>query len=425
MSRRELNRTDESTTSITSSLAEMKSTAMSYFTESIVFDDQKLRESSPQYVLNRMLSTKSWISTTSSTAMADQAAFEDITLGKFHEIGRGQCGSVWSRVGNTKVLKIPNAHTDQDRLWVDACVHKQVQEAFEQAPSVYRQNICIPRMEKWVRPQDVRFWTEYNSFFPSHAGTPNYGLLSERIFALPFPVREAIVDALCPKKFKCKKEEILADPINKNCLVRIYLGRRDVEMRAKSSSFRLRNFELLVNEMEVLGLDTSYYAEIMADALAILHWRAGIDGNDVEFILGSSPMSTNPLLAAEMAATDKDGPFGLPGFEFDFKKRSVHMWLIDFNMCHRIDIDDKDRTLDLLTKAFWFNDPYYPRPVSEQPSDVEMWQKFSRRYLNTSAAFTTNSLPKKFIEAIEAAGEERREKIKQQGKSSLFGEVMK
>lgn len=39
-------------------------------------------------------------------------------------------------------------------------------------------------------------------------------------------------------------------------------------------------------------IDTSSFAQVMAQTLAILHWKAGVDENDVEFILASAPLST-------------------------------------------------------------------------------------------------------------------------------------
>lgn len=41
--------------------------------------------------------------------------------------------------------------------------------------------------------------------------------------------------------------------------------------------------------------------------------------------------------------------------------RPVHMWLLDFNQCGAISLDDVG--VDSVVKAFWENDPYYPRPV--------------------------------------------------------------
>jgi hypothetical protein len=43
--------------------------------------------------------------------------------------------------------------------------------------------------------------------------------------------------------------------------------------------------------MEQLGISTNdmhQYAQSMAEALAMMHWVAGIDGNDVEFVLAPS-----------------------------------------------------------------------------------------------------------------------------------------
>ena len=42
--------------------------------------------------------------------------------------------------------------------------------------------------------------------------------------------------------------------------------------------------------MEELGIpecDITGYARSMAEALAVMHWDAGVDGNDVEFVLAA------------------------------------------------------------------------------------------------------------------------------------------
>jgi hypothetical protein len=39
--------------------------------------------------------------------------------------------------------------------------------------------------------------------------------------------------------------------------------------------------------MDELDLDAKEYAEAIAEGLAILHWGAGVDGREVEFVLGS------------------------------------------------------------------------------------------------------------------------------------------
>jgi hypothetical protein len=48
--------------------------------------------------------------------------------------------------------------------------------------------------------------------------------MSERIFPLPHPLREALVRSFAPSAVK--KSDVLMLDTNKDCLVRVYLGRR-------------------------------------------------------------------------------------------------------------------------------------------------------------------------------------------------------
>ena len=70
------------------------------------------------------------------------------------------------------------------------------------------------------------------------------------------------------------------------------------------NTFRLRNFDMTVNEMEFLRLDTGLYAETMARTLAIIHWKAKLDANDVEFVFGAAPKIRMRATAAELEASN-------------------------------------------------------------------------------------------------------------------------
>ena len=93
---------------------------------------------------------------------------------------------------------------------------------------------------------------------------------------------------LCPPAIQRDRRGFLNRDDNRNCLFRIYLGRRATNRTRPASRFGLRNFPLHVNEVEELKLDTAMCARMMAQTLAILHWAAEIDANDVEFVLGGS-----------------------------------------------------------------------------------------------------------------------------------------
>lgn len=268
-----------------------------------------------------------------------------------------------------------------------------------------------------------QWWNSRLNLFPSEYQSPTYGLVSQRIFPLPAPVRSAIIDTFCPKQLR---KSVQQDPSNRDCLVRLYLGKREPGKRAQEKSFRLRNFPLMVNDLEELKIEALGFARVMADALAILHWSAKVDGNDIEFVLGSASTETLYRTAVgpeELKYITKDSPAHNRA-DFDFTKRHIHVWLLDFNQCVTFDEENDPDWLQLLTRAFWFNDPYYPRPVSDHPADTALWESFAERYLYASQHLTNSAGPARFIQKIEEEGKERRTMISKQGKDSLLGALM-
>lgn len=299
-------------------------------------------------------------------------------------------------------MKITN-EGKEEQLWNDYCNHADIEEVFMETFSGFRGNINVPTLGNWIGCRNKMFWDEHRRHFPEASVLPTTGFLSERIFPVPLPVRAAIVDAFAPKDVKRSKESFLGQQENKDCLIRVYLGRR--QSRPASNTFRLRNFDMTINEMEVLRLDTVLYAETLAETLAIIHWKAKLDANDVEFVFGSAPAQRRRPAAAELRQTNRSDVERLAS-EVDFRHRSIGIWLLDFDQCKTF-AEDEDGVRQ-LERGFYFNDPYYPRPISEHPQDVALWNVFKKRYLATSAAFTTSEMPTQFIDAVEAEGRKRR-----------------
>ena len=325
------------------------------------------------------------------------------------QIGYGQCGQVWSLGGTPYVLKTPQKGK-KDQLFNDFCRHHQVQAAFAQVPFELREHINLTQCEAWIHPTSDQFWRGFSAV----NSDPTYGLISTRIEPVPVWVRGAIVNNLAPKT--TKKSVLLAEPANHDCLVRLYLGRRG-HRTLKSGEFRLRNFPLEVDDMEILGLDTSLYARVMAHSLAALHWKARVDANDVEFVLGS-----NPLIARRAPVSwQQYEELGLDDCKIsspkvDLCRSSVAIWLLDYNQCKKFGEDEAG--LKLLQKGFYFNDPYYPTPISDHPKDKELWEVFKSSYLYASRILTNSTMPSQFIERVESEGRRRKGAV---SGGSLFG----
>lgn len=320
----------------------------------------------------------------------------------------------------TKVIKLPNSDAKIDRLYQDALVHQIVFDTFAD-PSLKSIDISVPNFSCWMNSSS-KSWATYGPSLPPSFQTTKYGIVSQRIFPLPQPTREAIIDTFCPVRLTRTAK---LDDKNKHCLIRVYLGDRQHDQKRQATSrFSIRNFPLLVNDMERLNLDTASFAKNMASALAVLHWKAGVDGNDVEFVIGSKPFYKPKLFTQAVEALEKDDEKHAD-CDIDFRHRVNHLWLLDFNECTRFSETETDNWLTLLVNAFYHNDPYYPKSASSDERDVELWSIFRQSYLEVGFDLTGSPGPRMFIDAVEVEGKRRHQKIAQQGSESLLGTLLR
>ncbi|KIL60785.1 hypothetical protein M378DRAFT_907321 [Amanita muscaria Koide BX008] len=84
----------------------------------------------------------------------------------------------------------------------------------------------------------------------------------------------------------------------------------------------------------------------MGELLGRLHWRAGYDGRDVEFVMGGVSFS------------------------------GVAMYIIGFNQMRTWKRNPNE--IQQLVEVFYANVPYYPRPNPDDP----LYKEFSNGYLN-------------------------------------------
>lgn len=146
----------------------------------------------------------------------------------------------------------------------------------------------------------------------------------ERILPLPKHVRKALITKFCARERHLDAadiESLLNHPSNKHCLVRVYLGKAKGPVNMDNDA-PLRNFPFYLGFMEEIGIDSLALANEMGKAYAILHWGAGINGDDVEFVLGTSAIE---------AKREEQGP---PRFQY----RAVGLYLLDFGQCEAVDL---------------------------------------------------------------------------------------
>jgi hypothetical protein len=404
-------------------------------------------------------------------------------------IGQGQCGIVL-QIGDNLVLKLPNPHgCTKETLYNDAQVHALVSHGFSSLPREIN-SITVPQYQGWITPTHP-FWSTPlapTKPLPGPAPDvelPNDALLSSVIPPLPLPIRHALITTFFPPNIHASA---LANPVNEHCLIRPYLGcRRPVGATDKpfwvpTARRHLRNFPLYIDDMERLNIDPIPFARAMAQALAVLHWKVGVDGDDVEFVLGG--ISPHPSTAGHdnSSATDPDAitPETLQDLPQDSPEHDnlnlglhtsrspstngnsnspIKLYLLDFNQCSRLpsapipptspSIDSltnkpEIRSIDgeeitLLTKAFYYNDPYFPRPAFPEDTDGEdtdttdanntdsthaddddtshtrssregkLWNAFQSQYLYTSTLLIRHHIgPTQFIYGVEKEDRRRR-----------------
>jgi len=151
--------------------------------------------------------------------------------------------------------------------------------------------VRVPKLFDIIRTTDEKFWSENLIKFPSEYRSRGDIVQMERILPLPKVIRKALVAHFYSHNSNAPLDSvtlssILDDTPNKHCLARIYLGRENGVFTREG--FSLRNFPLYLKPMQELGLDVLGLASAMGKAFAIMHWGAGVNGDDVEIVLGSS-----------------------------------------------------------------------------------------------------------------------------------------
>lgn len=267
----------------------------------------------------------------------------------------------------------------------DYNMHQLVLETASQNPV----SVCVPRWPNFVNNDESRWWDMNLARFPT-GYTPCNVLCAERIPPLPQEVRNRLIDRYCPP---ASIATIKANDADRDCLVRPYLGRRKIQNEARRGRnfFSLRNYPLHLNQAEDLELPILNYAHAMAEILAMMHWTAKIDANDIEFVLGGVQTQTQPEIARNEYTHDILG--------------TQSLWVLDFDCCKPLTMDDAG--IEQAARAFLRNDPYFPRPaISAQSPDRTLWMEFRTRYLECSQNLVTGhggtylSLPEKFIARV-------------------------
>ncbi|KAL8689393.1 MAG: hypothetical protein Q9218_004930 [Villophora microphyllina] len=365
--------------------------------------EESVAEESPKDSLKRLLSMRSVVSTSSSLAERHQAAVGTITT--FREIGTGSIGKVFEHPGTIWAYKLPMTD-DTTKLWNNYIMNRRIEASFDHLGSLAGQ-VDIPRAIWYAQANTSDFWNENLDRFAwsyQFERKPRDILCVERIFPLPKPTRDRLVDLYCPPAGREAAKKYQA---NKDCLLRPLLGRQRQSSQSVLSIFSLRNFKLHIDQVRDIGLDAKEIAVAMADALAVLHWHTKIDAMDIEFVLGSSPQEGQQVrreipLDLLLTATTPTSTFGyVTKHQPNFGKRVTSLWLLDFDACSDISMDQAG--VDKACKAFVETDPYFPRPNNADRFAQQLWGDFSDQYLATAEKFIErqyHQLPARFLQGV-------------------------
>lgn len=169
-------------------------------------------------------------------------------------------------------------------------MHRTVEEALARyvAQGGHRLILHVPRCYGYIDKEQNGWWALHESLCTQRCHFPEDLLRSERIPSVHLVARYALIDQYCPEELKVNA---IDQDSNKDCLVRLYLGRRrdsTVRVEEKVNCFGLRNFKLYLDQMEDLRFNFLDYAFPIADPLAIVHWEARIDVANLGFLLGGA-----------------------------------------------------------------------------------------------------------------------------------------
>ncbi|KAK2462901.1 hypothetical protein APHAL10511_005099 [Amanita phalloides] len=304
-------------------------------------------------------------------------------------IGRGSLANVSILTGRTIAFK---------HVIVQARKQELITE-FRTLCAVYNQCdsdsfFSIPQAHAYYDPDDAQSYS-----FTGRRQSPGSGSTSRRRLLGPSLIREEDFELLgletaayamdqvqpLPLKFAQVVRNLFypdtakAAPVPSLC--RIYFGKviSDVGREGQPRRFfNSSNFPLDVGryqkavDADAAGLypDVKDIAYGMGEMLGRLHGRAGYDGRDIEFVLGGRGFS------------------------------DTSFYVIDFNQ-----VREWNRTMEqipILVQAFFSNDPYYPRPIPDNP----LYAEFKSGYLDGYPADLVE-LALSFFTAIEAEQAQR------------------
>ncbi|KAI0329470.1 hypothetical protein GY45DRAFT_1324905 [Cubamyces sp. BRFM 1775] len=283
-------------------------------------------------------------------------------------IGAGSFATIYALPGRAVVFKV--AHL-QDHL-------AQIKHEYETLHNIY--TLCnsdsifaIPRALAFFDPstQELLFHppsphqgrlrqarSPFNTTFFADL-PPRACYVMDRVAPLPRSIAQLIRSSMYPPK---------ASELRTPLLGRLYFGkelRPSAFVNTNNFPIDVARYRLLQDQFTDELSPIEEVAEGMGEMLSMIHWNAGYDARDVEFVLAG-----------------------------DIYSGAARLYIIDFNQTQSFNKSHDDVTS--LVEAFFSNDPYYPRPI---PGD-QLYERFKQAYVR-SCNLDHLSSANLFLRAIE------------------------
>ncbi|KAM5341828.1 hypothetical protein ACJ41O_014859 [Fusarium nematophilum] len=237
------------------------------------------------------------------------------------EVGKGARSTVFSSPDTPIVLKkkhpgglLPYAeNVALYEHYLGVLIHRSF-EGYHPASSRIRVKVPAPR---GYFSGDNTIWDTALNRLPNPHRAKTAGFIMEMIQSLPDAVRAALVLCFHPRSAHlapdtCCIQDVLRRPENRHCLVQPCLG--EAARPFSVDDFSLRDLQLGVSDMQRVGMDVKELASAVGEAFAVLHWKLGITGWGVEFVIGTS---------LDRESDTKD-------------RHAVNLYLIDFGDCRLV-----------------------------------------------------------------------------------------
>ncbi|PSN72642.1 hypothetical protein BS50DRAFT_658636 [Corynespora cassiicola Philippines] len=321
-------------------------------------------------------------------------------LSKLQVIGRGTCGTVYTNMNDsskpTSTIAYKVGVYDATALWNDILLtsraHRAIQECtkMEPSPSEWPR---LPAIKGWVLDSERTKWHEANS-----TNLPGQNIKESSFGGQEYIFSMSLIPSISlnSQKALMSRYNLRHEPSLSHCLIRPYLGLSNRDSLPKPQS--LENFPMTLADFLYWGVGwpgIKKWARRMA---------AGINGMDIEFVIGSHNNWDNHQ--QDLEAFD----FGMQPFGKRCPEKSAHaiqlkeistaestaglhtctcessLYVFDFDKASLLPFSSSD--LDIVVKSLLVattcNDPYFPSPAKEVIEEAQLWNIFKTDYIQLS-----------------------------------------